>query len=543
MEIPVVELSRKELYEEVWSISVAGVAKKYGIPYAKCMQQVKSAKIPIPPSGYWTKINFGKPVEQFPLQGDHDQHVVLTKEGFLQNPTEPNKVSPATSEKQLTTQRSTNKEITSDLESTEIEVSPQEEPKAALTAPEKVRQYGQTYNVYDREQLYQEVWTAPVTEVAKRYQVSDVTIHKFCTALDIPTPPKGYWAKLKAGKPVVKTPLLPNAWESKKFGLQTGISSVAKEYDTSLSFLPSEDRALVLGVAAQILLPDEGARMASEIIAHRKKIAEWKKQKRQQEREPWGGCYNRSRKEAPSFTEGISEEQLPRVFRIIDALAKAMTPLGCKLTQELRFTVNGETVGISFSESQTKVSHTPTKEENLKLLQYEEERKKHSWASKPNIRKYDYVYNGQLSMTIGGKSFRDCKSYVLEDRLGDMMLSIYLAAEDLRQQRLAREEEERRRREEAERKEEQRKRYNREVDRTLTLVRCAQDYETACRIRNYVSAMKQTHTEESSSEWAEWALAKADWFDPTVEKDDEFFGQRDHSASAEEKQLKHKSWW
>ena len=30
-----VELTRKELYEEIWTLSVAGVARKHGIPYAK----------------------------------------------------------------------------------------------------------------------------------------------------------------------------------------------------------------------------------------------------------------------------------------------------------------------------------------------------------------------------------------------------------------------------------------------------------------------------------------------------------------------------
>lgn len=50
-----VEFTRKKLYEEIWKLSVAGVARKYGIPYAKCLAQVKEAQIPVPPSGYWTK--------------------------------------------------------------------------------------------------------------------------------------------------------------------------------------------------------------------------------------------------------------------------------------------------------------------------------------------------------------------------------------------------------------------------------------------------------------------------------------------------------
>ena len=48
----------------------------------------------------------------------------------------------------------------------------------------------------------------------------------------------------------------------------------------------------------------------------------------------------------------------------------------------------------------------------------------------------------------------DCKAYQLEDRLGDMMLELYAAAEGLKQQRLAREEAERKRQEDARREEE-----------------------------------------------------------------------------------------
>ena len=75
-----VRLTRKELYEEIWKISVAGVSKKYGIPYARCLAKIKAAQIPVPPSGYWTKLNFGKSVEQPPLSGDGDAVVELLQE-------------------------------------------------------------------------------------------------------------------------------------------------------------------------------------------------------------------------------------------------------------------------------------------------------------------------------------------------------------------------------------------------------------------------------------------------------------------------------
>lgn len=49
---PVVKLSRKQIYDEIWSIAVSGMAAKYSIPYAALLKQVKDANIPIPPSGY-----------------------------------------------------------------------------------------------------------------------------------------------------------------------------------------------------------------------------------------------------------------------------------------------------------------------------------------------------------------------------------------------------------------------------------------------------------------------------------------------------------
>mgnify|MGYP002617279335 CR=1 FL=1 len=264
---------------------------------------------------------------------------------------------------------------------------------------------------------------------------------------------------------------------------------------------------------------------------------------RQLERE-LGPNWNRGRRETPpAFAQGVSEEQRPRIFRLIDALAKAMIPLGWRLTEDLRFAMDQDMVTLTFSEATDQILHTPTREENLKLLEYEEEHKKYDWARKPQIRKYDSVYNGRLSLCINGaKTFRDCRSYVLEDRLEDMMLSIYGEAEQVKQARLAREEAERQRQEQERKREEQRQQYNAEVDRTLALVNCAADYEIACRIRAYVSAMEKAHSDQDLSEWASWARSKADWYDPTVAKEDELLGRREHEKSQESKGPQHKGY-
>ena len=74
-----IRLTRKELYDEIWKSSVAGVSRKYGLNYAKLIKACKDACIPYPSSGYWTKYNMGKDVsaEVIPLTGDENALVDL----------------------------------------------------------------------------------------------------------------------------------------------------------------------------------------------------------------------------------------------------------------------------------------------------------------------------------------------------------------------------------------------------------------------------------------------------------------------------------
>ncbi|GAA0387416.1 hypothetical protein [Paenibacillus motobuensis] len=549
-----ITMTRKQLYDEIWEISVAGVSKKYNLPYTHLMKQIKEAGIPIPPSGYWTKLNFNKPVTKLELPEPADERIFI----YRTVPVARKKKHQAISEKDSgrTDRKTVVDESSPTLESSVLPpkeqtpsvLVPKKEDASEATQtvgqPETYEQYGQTYNIYDRETLYKEVWMVPVTEVAKRYGVSDVTIRKVCQSLDIPTPPVGYWAKLRAGKTVTPIPLPMSSKPAKKSGLRTGTEYTPQIEKETLAFLNEEERTVVLSIAAQIRIPNENAKMHPTIVAHRKAVMEWKKKRKEQE----ARGFNRRAMDTPFFlADRVSEEALPRVLHIIDALIKAMEPLECSLTSDLKFIVNGETVSISVSEAQDEIKHIPTKEENIQLLKYEEDKRRSSWASKPKIRKYDHVYNGRISFSVyAAKNFRDCKSYVIEDRLGDIMIALYEASDILRQEREAREEAERKRQEEERRKEERRHRFNAEVDQTLTLENLSEDYDTACKIRRYIAAVEASgNLDPKSMNWVEWAKAKADWYDPTIAREDEFFGKRDHEKNAEQKKLERSGykWW
>ena len=57
-----------------------------------------------------------------------------------------------------------------------------------------------------RKELYDLVWSEPMTTICKRFGLSDNGLRKRCKSMNIPTPPLGYWAKLKYGKQVTPLP-------------------------------------------------------------------------------------------------------------------------------------------------------------------------------------------------------------------------------------------------------------------------------------------------------------------------------------------------
>lgn len=58
-----------------------------------------------------------------------------------------------------------------------------------------------------RGELYEMVWSTPVSRLSRQYGISDVGLKKVCTRLHVPTPPRGYLAKLRHGHDVSREPL------------------------------------------------------------------------------------------------------------------------------------------------------------------------------------------------------------------------------------------------------------------------------------------------------------------------------------------------
>jgi hypothetical protein len=519
---------RSDLYDEIWTINATSVAKKYNIPYQKLLTICKDYTIPVPQAGYWTKLSYGKTVERTALPTEDDVEIDLVYESL----------------------RSRRKKVARHVvpsNRTSEKSKPPKENAKSNEASEPIIPYKLVHginNIYNREKLYEEIWSKPVIEIADQYGVSDVTIIKVCKSLDVPVPPRGYWAKVRSGEKVTKPHLKPTSGSTSRIGPRTyegnkfGQEKIKNE---RLAFLDDSEKQLVLMAADEISLSDDGEPFHKKLNQYKSKIlrsndndqeSEGPKKKHQ----PYS---NR-----PSFLIGVvSESAVPRALRILNALFCQIEQLGGSINTDFTLKIRNETVSISFKEYQDQVDHVMTKQEAKELLVYKDANRHHSYASKPQIRKYDYIYNGRLGFqVIRGRHFRDSNKSDLESQLGDILVNIFEVSEIERVERLAREEAERKRLEEARLKEERRNRYNLEVERTIALENEASDYTIACRIRAYAGAVEKNidpdDMTDETRQWIEWAMKKADWYDPTIARNDEIFGEREHEKSADQKSLK-----
>ena len=357
----VIKLTRRQLYDEIWELSVAGVARKHNLNYSKLIVSCRSEDIPFPSSGYWTRKSLGKDVtgEVVNLSGQEDREVALLTKGT--------KVTPA---------------------------KKKGSPGAMAT----------TENSQTEQQK------TPLSEAVQENANSQIV------------------------------------WE-----------------ESVLDFLSELERNVVLNSAAMLRINESG-HLHKALVQYKKDIAEYK------EKQMHHSGYQRNWAE-PDFFNEMSDEGRIRAFAILDALFKTIERLGGSINHDLSMKIRNDVVRIRMAEGQDQIKHELTKEEARELVRYNDAVKNNHWASKPQIRKYDKVYNGKLRIVFAERSYiRDSASEKLEDRLGDILITLYEKSEENRVQREAREEAERKRIEEERKKEELRQRKEQEICRVQELV-------------------------------------------------------------------------
>jgi hypothetical protein len=62
---------------------------------------------------------------------------------------------------------------------------------------------------FSREEIYELVWSEPLSTLSHRFGISDQGLRKHCKVLGVPTPPRGYWQRVKNGHRTRRLPLPP----------------------------------------------------------------------------------------------------------------------------------------------------------------------------------------------------------------------------------------------------------------------------------------------------------------------------------------------
>jgi len=287
-----------------------------------------------------------------------------------------------------------------------------------------------------------------------------------------------------------------------------------------LSFLTDSEKEIILLAAEQIEMPDENGQLLKKIAAYKAVVKEWNKKDTKDE---YAQKSLKNYSNRPPFLAGvISNDTLPRVYSILDTLYRQVESLGGFVNDDLSLKIRNELVRIEIVESQDEVEHVITRQEAQQLIMYEDAKRCDTWASEPHIRKFDYVFNGKIRISIGQrKYFRDTDKIKIESRLGEILIELWEESEMIRIEREAKEEAERKRKEEKRQQEERQNQYNSEIERTIALENAALDYDKACRIRDYIKAVEKTASnqgelDDATATWIDWANKKADWFDPTI---------------------------
>ncbi len=401
---------------------------------------------------------------------------------------------------------------------------------------------------FEREKLYDEIWDISLTGVSKKYGLNYAKLVQVCKENNIPYPSSAYWTKKNMGLDYTKEIIeLPEAEEKEievllkntELLIDKKVSDkdkFIKEFNF-LNFLEEDEKKNVAEVIYDLSV-DKYRKNHKVIIEYKDKT----KEERRKEREAnyFNPYYNINNYVEKGYFANISQTQKDRCMKILSAIYFAIEELGGQVNNNFLLYVRDENVTIEIEELQDTVIHELTKEEAKKILEYEESQKRHTYGYKPNIRKYDYVYNGKLKITCGDRKYiRETDKIKLEDKLGDIIIKLYEQSEEIKNERLEREKIARKRREEEERKEKIRNDKNSEVQKIKELINCAEDYKIACEIRNYIDAVskKELLTDEIK-EWIKWANKKANWFDPTIDGEDELLGKREHTKSMEDKNNK-----
>lgn len=347
--------------------------------------------------------------------------------------------------------------------------------------------------ILTREDLYHLVWEFPMTEIAKKYNISDVGFRKLCIRMNIPFPKIGDWSKIRSGH-FVKRPSLPAVHSGRdhvELEERPNDKPVKQPSELDILIKQISKEKLPFKVPERLIKPDQltiDARKSLEILTN--------------PNHPGMALT------APGQLDiRVTPGNAGRALRFMDTLIKCVRARGYRyeVSAAGNFIIIGDiSLRVNFRErtSRVRVLDRPFQD-------------------------YEWRPNGKLVFRLDARlkaEWQDLKTQLLEEQLPKVLAKLELAAKQekiyLDNARLWQANWERQRKAQAEWDTRQRK----ELKDFKDLISKAKQWKQAQLIREYLQAMPQ-----ADGDWLNWAQSKCNWLDPFILQEDEWLIKSDRN--------------
>jgi hypothetical protein len=403
------------------------------------------------------------------------------------------------------------------------------------------------FTVKEREKLYNEIWEEPVSTVAKRYGISDTALRKRCNKLNIPLPPRGYWEKIKSGQRIKKPELSKVFGKYVKIVRKTIINYKYNAYeltddkllilkDEELSLLTDDSKQFIKEKCDNVIVKNQLRNPHQLIKNHQEEIVNRKqKEKELKERRL---LFSRFYSEDVTYKDfkaslpiNVSDDKIKRVYRILGALFKTIEVLEGNISVQPYIGKDAATINLG-----NHLYDFEVKEINSKA------KTKANGDSSKSIKEQvgtivlmftvSSCYGKELTICL---EYKDSESDPLENKLGNIIYSIFVSSnkldilEELSSRKIDR------RREEEKRKQHLEELKKREVQRISKLEGVVSNWDKAQKMRGFaeslykkIGGISDEVEKEKAKEYIKWIRDKADWIDPLVSREDELLGRKYH---------------
>ncbi len=355
--------------------------------------------------------------------------------------------------------------------------------------------------VLSRKEFYDLVWSTPLLTLSKKYLISDNGIRKICKRMNIPLPPLGYWQKKAYGKSILKkkmpkvNPGEPEiAFEIRCAGDEFKIHPL-----TELAVLEKEiinDPKLRLKVPQKLSKPDK------LIIEANKDLIKDKS---------YFSQYHRIiHTHVGKIDIKVSPKNLSRALLIMDTLIKLLRARGHDISVGDRKTfakIKGEYIEFHLREKIT-ISDMTDK-----------------WGSKL------YEPTGILGIIYGESyNWKEIKdgNQCLEEKMAKVLALLELKGLKEKAARIKRENYWREQEEKERIIREKKERMEKENNDFKDLLHQAERWNQSQFLRSYIKKVEETvrlttgELPEEFKVWIGWASDMADWYDPLINKPDDY---------------------